>query len=80
MYWDEQDPAARRSLIASWVAKVFAKHPEAESVAVRLESYDLPSMAEYRAGKQPRWYVEYQAKFKMKAQLATGEINREATR
>ncbi|KYF77652.1 hypothetical protein BE11_34805 [Sorangium cellulosum] len=80
MYWDEQDPAMRRSLVASWVAKVFAKHPEAESVVVRLESYDLPPMAEYRAGKQPRWYVEYQAKFNMKAQLATGEIDKEATR
>ncbi|WP_437896453.1 hypothetical protein [Sorangium sp. So ce124] len=79
MYWDEQDPAARRALIASWVAKVFARHPEADSVVVRLESYDLPSMAEYRAGKQPRWYAEYQAKFNLKTQLAAGEIDKEAT-
>ncbi|WP_437589320.1 hypothetical protein [Sorangium sp. So ce1000] len=79
MYWDEQDPAVRRSLVASWAAKVFSKHPEAESVVVRLESYDLPSMAEYRAGKQPQWNVEYQAKFNLKAPLATGETNKEAT-
>ncbi|WP_437283739.1 hypothetical protein WME90_44435 [Sorangium sp. So ce375] len=79
MYWDEQDPAVRRSLVASWAAKVFAKHPEADSVVVRLEIYDLPSMAEYREGKEPRWHVEYQAKFNLKAQLAAGEINKEAT-
>ncbi|WP_437946473.1 hypothetical protein WME98_37260 [Sorangium sp. So ce296] len=79
MYWDEQDPAVRRSLVASWVAKVFAKHPEADSVVIRLESYDLPSMAEVRAGKQPQWYVEYRAKFTLKAQLAAGEVSKEAT-
>jgi hypothetical protein len=79
MFWDEQDPAVRRSLVASWAAKVFAKHPEADSVVVRLEIYDLPSMAEYRAGKQPQWNVEYKAKFNLKARLAAGEINKEAT-
>ncbi|WP_438033931.1 hypothetical protein [Sorangium sp. So ce204] len=79
MFRDEQDPAVRRSLVASWAAKVFAKHPAADSVVVRLESYDLPSMAEYRAGKQPRWYVEYKAKFNLKARLAAGENDRETT-
>ncbi len=57
------DEALRRSLVASWAGKMFARHPSAESVAVRLEAYDLPSMQEFRDGKQPAWEPLYKAKF-----------------
>jgi len=59
----------RRSLAASWAGKVFARHPGAESVVFRLEFCDLPSMREYREGKQPSWDLEYQAKFVPQAKL-----------
>lgn len=58
-----EDPAIQRSIAASWAGKVLVRHPGARSVAVRLETYDLPSMREYREGKQPRWDLHYEAKF-----------------
>jgi hypothetical protein len=72
MYWIA-DQSLQRSLAASWAGRMFAKHPGAESVTVRLEAYDLPSMDEYREGRRPGWYPHYEAKFVPRAKLHEGQ-------
>ncbi|WP_437875807.1 hypothetical protein [Sorangium sp. So ce513] len=63
MFSLEEDPMVRRSLVASWAGKVLARHPDADSVVVRLDTFDLPSMAEYREGKSTGWTLNYRARF-----------------
>lgn len=57
------DKKMQRSLTASWAAQVFARHPEAKKVAVHVEIYDLPSMAEYREGLRPNWKTMYRGEY-----------------
>jgi hypothetical protein len=59
----EGDDAWRRTLAASMAGRIFGKHPDAESVVVRFESYDLPRMAAARQGARARWKLHYQARF-----------------
>ncbi|WP_437632433.1 hypothetical protein [Sorangium sp. So ce854] len=63
MFSLEEDPMVRRSLVASWAGKVLARHPDADSVVVQLDTFELPSMAEYRAGKTTGWTLNYRARF-----------------
>ncbi|WP_437586289.1 hypothetical protein [Sorangium sp. So ce1000] len=77
MFWLEEDQRVRRSLVASWAGKVLARHPDADSVVVRLDTFELPSMAEYRDGKTAGWKMNYRAKFvhhakRMRAQQSDG--------
>src|SRR5262249_50739225 len=51
------------ALAASWAAKLFGRHPDARHLLVRVEAYDLPTMAEYRDGERPRWQPIYEATF-----------------
>jgi hypothetical protein len=51
----------RRGLAASWAARMFGSHPEASQVVIRIEVYDVPSMAEYQEGKRPEWNTVYEA-------------------
>lgn len=63
-YWnDENNKNLQRSLAASWAGKMFARYPSSASVTVRLETYHLPSMGEYKEGKRPHWRPIYRAKF-----------------
>ncbi|WP_438009519.1 hypothetical protein WME89_13075 [Sorangium sp. So ce321] len=62
LFLQAEDEALRRSLVASWAGKLFARHPGAKSVVVRLETCDLPSMQQYREGRRPAWDLLYQAK------------------
>lgn len=62
IFWQE-DEAQRRALAASVAGRMFALHPEAESVAVLLDVYDLPSMKTYREGKRPSYALHYLARF-----------------
>ncbi|WP_437627812.1 hypothetical protein [Sorangium sp. So ce1151] len=69
MFWLEEDEMVRRSLVASWAGKVLARHPDADSVVVQLDTFELPSMAEYREGKTTGWELNYRAKFVHHAKL-----------
>lgn len=69
MFSLEDDPTVRRSLVASWAGKVLARHPDADSVVVRLDTFELPTMAEYRDGKTTGWKLNYRAKFVHRAKL-----------
>lgn len=62
LFMTAEDASMRRSLAASWAGKVLARYPGAESVVVRLEICDLPSMQEYRDGKRPAWNQIFEAK------------------
>lgn len=69
MFRLEGDEMMRRSLVASWAGKVLARHPDADSVVVQLDTFELPSMAEYREGKTTGWELNYRAKFVVHARL-----------
>ena len=61
---DEEDAARlRRSLAASLAGKMFARHPEATAVVVRLETFTPVSMEAWRRGERPQWSPLYTAKF-----------------
>ena len=60
---DINNRETRRLLATSWAGKMFARHPEAASLTLRVETYDLPSMAEYREGKRYDWESLYRATF-----------------
>jgi hypothetical protein len=63
----------RRKLAASWAGKLFATHPEAVSVQVQVEFYELPAMEEYRDGDRPQWVTEYEAEFFRDEPISRGE-------
>jgi hypothetical protein len=55
MGFECEGEALRHDLCASWAATVLSRHPDAEEAEVRVEKYEVPPMAEYRAGSRPRW-------------------------
>jgi hypothetical protein len=61
--WEDDEPALPRALAASLAGKIFARHPEAHKVAVRLESFKPVSMEDFRRGIRPQWTSVYTAKF-----------------
>ncbi len=68
-FWrDNPQRKQQRAMTASWAGKIFARYPKATAVEVVLEQYDLPSMAEFRAGERPKWTQYYTAKFMKRAE------------
>lgn len=64
IFWHKvEDPTLRRSMTASWAAKIFSRNPSARRVNVAIESYDLPTMTEWRAGKPGKWDAFYSASY-----------------
>ena len=53
----------QRPIVAAWADAVFARHPGAKAVQVRIEAYEMPSMEEFRQGGEPKWHGYYQASF-----------------
>ena len=41
--------------IYSWAASVLGRNPTAVTCQVRIESYSVPTMADYHSGKRPDW-------------------------
>ena len=64
MFWDEaENERMRRSVTASWAGKVLGRNSDMKEVVVRLDSYEMPSMEEYRAGERADWEEYYTAKY-----------------
>ena len=64
LFWDEvKQESVRRAIAASWAGKLFSRNASAKEVVIRLDSYDLPSMKDYRRGVRPQWVPFYRAKF-----------------
>ena len=57
----EKSPELRHHVEKSMAAAMFNRHPSAVSVTVFVEVFDVPSMADCRAGKRPRWNLIYEA-------------------
>ncbi len=65
---DELDnPTSRRMLGGSWAGKMFSRHPAASRVVVRVETLDIPTMAEFRSGTRYGWEPLYRAEYTRKA-------------
>lgn len=61
---DREDPMGfQRALSASLSGAVFAEHPGAKSVTIRLEKFEPISMEEFRSGRRPSWESLYSAEF-----------------
>lgn len=56
-----ESPEWRQRLVKSWAATMFTRHIKAVSLTVVVEVYDVPTMADYRAGSRPNWKIVYQA-------------------
>ena len=48
-------PHLRPFLVRAWAAYVASLHPDAQSIEVRVEILDIPTLAEARAGKMASW-------------------------
>ena len=53
----------RRAFLGALAASRFGAHPRASVVQVRIEVWEMPTMAEYRAGARPRWRSLREATF-----------------
>jgi hypothetical protein len=63
---------ALRDLMAqSWAAVMLGNHPDASHVTVVAQSFELPTMRAYAAGKRPHWRVVYAGKFDRRQRAAT---------
>ena len=60
----EESAQRRERLAKSWAAAMFNRHPRAVSLTIIVEAYDVPTMAEYRAGRRPKWEIIYEASVK----------------
>jgi hypothetical protein len=60
---EERPPDFQRTLTASWAAALFARHPEASRVVVRVEAYEVPSLADYQGGARLDWETIYEVTF-----------------
>ncbi len=57
------DEDSQRALLASWAGVMFARHPGADRVEARIEAFELPSMEEYRQGREPGWRLRDRVTF-----------------
>lgn len=64
-FWDEADnEKMRRALTASWSGKIFARYPDSKEIVVKVQSYFLPTMEEWRKGRKPYWEDYYKVKYR----------------
>ena len=63
-------PQWRKQLVKSWAATMFNRHPSAVSLKVVVEYYDVPTIAEYRAGSRSSWETVYRAQLQRHAPAA----------
>jgi hypothetical protein len=54
----------RPFLVRAWAAYVASIHPDAQSIEVRVEILDLPTLAEAKAGKMASWVEVEKTKFR----------------
>jgi hypothetical protein len=67
---ERSDPKQfQRELAGSLSGLVFARHPGAKSVTIRLETFTPVSMQDYRNGQRPNWMALYSAKFVNRGEL-----------
>lgn len=66
---DYVDEELQRALLAAWAGVMFTRHPGAERVVVRIEDFELPSMAEYRQDRRAGWQVRDRVTFSPQAAI-----------
>jgi hypothetical protein len=49
---------------ASWAETMFARHPAAVRIVVRVEEHVLPTLRQYRAGQRSHWRPVHEAAFR----------------
>lgn len=67
---DLDDNRYRQLLAMSWAGKMFARHPSAASAVLKVETFDMPSMKEFREGLRYDWEPIYQARFMRRGRSA----------
>ncbi|UQA62018.1 hypothetical protein [Polyangium aurulentum] len=69
------EPELRRELAASLAGKIFARHPAAREVVVRVENFEVVSMEDYQRGLRPRRTPFYEARFARQHRRSEGQGN-----
>ena len=66
---DSDDPMKfQRDLSTSLSGTIFARYPDARSVTIHLDKFEVVSMADYRNGQRPDWKRLYSATFTKKGE------------
>jgi hypothetical protein len=55
-----EEPDLRREVAASLASYMLGRYPEAQQVIVHIETYEPPTMDEYRAGARLEWQLLYE--------------------
>jgi len=78
-FWMVQEDRSRaNAFAASWAGRMLRRHPSAQQVTVRVDVYDLPSMAAWRDGRRPAWNPLYEASIPRKGRPdAAGAVRAE---
>ena len=63
VYIQTNRPDLRRAFLAALAADRFGAHPDASRVEVSIDTWEMPTMAEYRIGQRPRWRSLVEATF-----------------
>jgi hypothetical protein len=63
VYIAAQRADLRRAFLGALAASRLGAHPDARSVQVTIEEWMMPTMADYRRGVRPRWYLLHDAAF-----------------
>ena len=58
-----RDARGRDLFTQSWAATIFGEYPNATTVRVVTEAFEVPTMEEYRQGKTPEWVLVYYGDF-----------------
>jgi hypothetical protein len=58
-----RDERAQDLFARSWAAFLLGANPDADSVAVVVKAFIVPTMADYRRGVQPDWRLVYASEF-----------------
>ena len=66
---DVDDEQARRLIAASLAGKMFARHPTAKRVTLRVLTSALPTMAAYRKGARLGWELDDELTFAPRGQI-----------
>ena len=65
-----RDTRAQDLFARSWAAFLLGAYPDADSVAVAVKAFIIPSRADYRRGVQPDWRLVYASEFARTASSA----------
>jgi hypothetical protein len=66
-----RDEKLRDLMAQSWAAVMLGSHPEVARVLVVAQSFDLPAMKDFAAGRRPSWKLVYAGRFERRQRTSS---------